>query len=187
MQALLGISTALDRVVTAVGQLFSWLFLATVVVICFDVVSRKFGFQIPEFGSTKLQEMEWHLHVAIFATWLGLCYLRNAHVRIDIATGHLPARRQAWIELIGCIVFALPYCLVVVYFGADFAWRSFLQNEFSDAPTGLPYRWIIKGVLFFGLCLLIAAVISVFFRKIVFLFGDEDQRRLAADPVKAGH
>ena len=30
------------------------------VVICFDVLSRKLGFQIPGMGSAPLQELEWH-------------------------------------------------------------------------------------------------------------------------------
>jgi TRAP-type mannitol/chloroaromatic compound transport system permease small subunit len=187
MQLLLGVSQGLHRIVAAFGALFSWLFIATMAVIVFDVVTRKFGFQIPGFGSTKLQEMEWHLHVAVFAPWLGLCYLHNAHVRIDVFTGNLPARTQAWIELVGCLVFAIPYCLVVFYFSGDFALLSFMQNESSDAPTGLPYRWIIKFVLFLGIVALLAAVISVFLRKLVYLFGPPELRELAADRRPGGH
>jgi TRAP-type mannitol/chloroaromatic compound transport system permease small subunit len=174
MQGLLRASDAIDSLLRVVGKAGAWLFVVTMIVICFDVVTRKIGYQIPGFGSTKLQELEWHLHTALFSAWLGLCYVYNAHVRIDVFTGNLAPRTHAWIELVGCLVFAIPYCLVVVYYGYLFANLSYLQNEFSDAPTGLPYRWIIKGILFIGTVLLIAAVFSVMFRRIAFLFGDSE-------------
>ena len=46
----------------------------------FDVVARKFGVQLPY---TKLQELEWHFHAAIFSLWMGYCYTINAHPRVD--------------------------------------------------------------------------------------------------------
>ena len=43
-------------------------------------LSRKFGFQMPGMGSTRLQELEWHLHTALFSFWLGIAYVKNAHI-----------------------------------------------------------------------------------------------------------
>jgi len=65
-----------------------------------------------DLGSSRLQELQWHLHGILFLTWIGYAYIRNAHVRIDILTGGLSQRRQAWLELIGCILFALPYLML---------------------------------------------------------------------------
>jgi len=180
MDALLRLSEGIDAALRWIGRISCWLLLGLAAVICFDVVSRKLGFQIPGFGSTKLQELEWHGHAALFSLWLGYAYVRNAHVRIDVATGPRTARTKAWIELLGVLVFALPYCFITVYFGYDFAERSFLQNESSDAPTGLPYRWIIKGVLFIGLVLLLSAVLSVAARTLAYLFGSPAVRTRAA-------
>ncbi|MCW5751716.1 MAG: TRAP transporter small permease subunit [Alphaproteobacteria bacterium] len=166
MQFLLKVADGIDAVLGVIGRIAVWLFIVCVVVICFDVVTRKVGFQIPGMGSTRLQELEWHIHAALFSFWIGLAYVRNAHVRIDIITSSLSRRKQAIIEVLGCIFFAIPYCMVVLYYSFDFAHRSFIQNEFSDAPTGLPYRWIIKGILFLGLVLLSSAVISVLIRRV---------------------
>jgi len=47
------------------------------------------------FGSTRIGELEWHLHAAIFSFWLGFAYIRNAHVRIDVVTSHLLPRAHA--------------------------------------------------------------------------------------------
>jgi TRAP-type mannitol/chloroaromatic compound transport system permease small subunit len=155
----------------------------------FDVLTRKFGFQLPQLGSTRLQELEWHLHTALFSFWLGTAYLKNAHVRIDILVTNTSPRKLAWIEFLGVLVFALPYCLVAIYFSYDFFNTAWQFNESSDSATGLPWRWIPKGVISIGLILLLAAVVSVALRLIVFLWGPARLRGAAgfagAKEVKA--
>jgi TRAP-type mannitol/chloroaromatic compound transport system permease small subunit len=183
MAALLALSRAIDAVLRTIAHIGAWFFLACIVTICFDVVTRKFGFQLNvagiDVGSTRLQELEWHFHAALFLTWIGYTYVRNAHVRIDILTGGLAARKQAWLELLGCLVFALPYLAVAVPFTHDFFMLSLRQWEGSNAPTGLPMRWIIKGFLYYGMLSVLFAVVSVMCRRIVFLFGTPEQAEAA--------
>ena len=180
MDRLLAASNVVDRVLERISTAVGWLFVACVVVICFDVLSRKFGYQIPGMGSTRLQELEWHLHAALFCFWLGTAYVKNAHVRIDIAVALAKPRTQAWIEFAGCLVFALPYCLIALYFSWDYTALAWRLNESSDSATGLPYRWIPKAFISIGLLLLLAAVISVLLRLIVYLYGPERLRRASA-------
>jgi TRAP-type mannitol/chloroaromatic compound transport system permease small subunit len=171
MERLLAISNAINAVLGKIAAAVGWLFLVAVVVIIFDVLSRKFGYQIPGMGSTRLQELEWHLHTALFSFWIGMGYVRNTHVRIDVALTKASPRTHALIELLGCIVFAIPYTVIAIYFAADFAWISFVDNEGSESANGLPWRWIPKGFLLIGLVLLLAGVLSVLMRVIVFLYG----------------
>lgn len=186
MGSLLAFSDTVDRWLERIARAFGWLFLVLVAVICFDVLTRKAGFQVPGFGSTPIQEMEWHLHGALFLFWLGYAYIRNVHVRIDVFTADLPARRQAWLEVFGIVLFAIPYCLVATWFAFWYAEVSFIQNESSDAPNGLPYRWVIKSCLFLGLLLMCFAVASVLVRRLVFLFGPPELAAKAASPA-VGH
>ncbi|MDE0718889.1 MAG: TRAP transporter small permease subunit, partial [Rhodospirillaceae bacterium] len=58
------------------------------IVIIFDVVSRRFFV----LGSTKLQELEWHLHTVLFIFCLGYAFLPNAHVRIDLFRSRISNR-----------------------------------------------------------------------------------------------
>lgn len=183
MQSLLSVSDAIDRVLARIAHLFGWLFIALVIVICFDVITRKVGFQLPIFGSTPLQELEWHIHGLLFLPWLGYCYIRNVHVRIDVFTANLGARKQAILEVFGILVFAIPYCLVATYFAFEFFEVSFMQGETSDAPNGLRFRWVLKGALFLGLVLLDLAVASVLMRKLVQLNGPPDLAARAATPA----
>jgi TRAP-type mannitol/chloroaromatic compound transport system permease small subunit len=186
MKILLAVSDRIDAVLHAVAMFFAWSFILCITAICFDVVSRKFGFQIPGFGSTRLQELEWHLHAVLFCTWLGYAYVRDAHVRIDVATISLSQRRKAWLELGGCLVFALPYLYVALPYAHQFFMVSLLQNEMSDTPTGLPYRWVVKGFLYLSFWGVLLAVISVALRRIVFLFGDPGTATRALAPRRPG-
>lgn len=180
MDRLLAISDTIAATLGKIGAAVGWLFLVATAVIIFDVLSRKFGYQIPGMGSTRLQELEWHLHTALFSFWIGVGYVRNTHVRIDVALTKASPRTHAWLELLGCIVFALPYTIIAIYFSADFAWISFVDNEGSESANGLPWRWIPKTFIFLGLVLLLAGVLSVLMRTIVFLFGPERLRAAAS-------
>lgn len=192
MRAMLRISSTIDAVLGTIARTFAWFLPVLVIVIVFDVITRKFGFQLNLFGldlgSTRLQELEWHFHSVIFLTWIGYCYIRNVHVRIDVFTGGLSQRQQAWFELFGCLVFAFPYVLTALPYAHDFFVTSFWQNESSAAPNGLPWRWIPKGFLYFSFISILLATISVFIRRFVFLFGSPDVAREAMpEPAQAAH
>jgi TRAP-type mannitol/chloroaromatic compound transport system permease small subunit len=180
MERLLVVSKAIERALYAISMAAGWLFVACALVIVFDVLTRKFGYQLPGMGSTRLQELEWHLHTALFSFWLGTAYIKNAHVRIDIAVANAAPRTQAWIEFVGVLVFALPYCLVAIYFSYDFFRIAWEFNEYSDSATGLPWRWIPKGIISLGLVLLLAAVVSVGLRLAVYLWGPSRLKPAAA-------
>ena len=140
-------------------------------VTCIDVMLRKFG--VMGFPYTKAQEMEWHLHTAIFSFWLGFNYAVNAHPRVDSYTDRrasaqgldrvrrLPGLRPALHRR-------------AVWYGWDLVRTAWVFNERSDSALGLPYRWIIKGILLPGFWLLLLGVVSVLLRLIVYLFGQQE-------------
>jgi TRAP-type mannitol/chloroaromatic compound transport system permease small subunit len=80
-------------------------------------------------------------------------------------------RGKAWVELIGCLLLALPYMTLVSYYSIDFVEASYRIGEQSDSTVGLTHRWIIKGIYAAGLWLVVFAILSVLLRVIVFLFG----------------
>lgn len=180
MDRLLVTSDAINALLHRVSMAAGWLFVVCTAVIVFDVTSRKFGFQLPGFGSTRLQELEWHLHTAIFTFWLGTAYVKNGHVRIDVLLANARPRTLAIIELLGCLVFAIPYCAIAIYFSVDFTWISFVDNESSPSANGLPWRFIPKSFILLGLILLLAGVLSVLMRVVVYLYGPERLREASA-------
>ncbi len=182
MQFLLTLSNYIEAMLKRIADAASWAFIACIVVITLDVITRKFGFQIPGFGSTRMQELEWHLHAILFCCWLGYAYILNGHVRIDVFTGGLTPRRKIVFELFCCIVFALPYLLVALPYAHDFFMTSYLQGESSEAPNGLAFRWISKGFLYFAFISVLLAVIAVIARCVVALFGHPELARRARTP-----
>ena len=94
MESLINLADRIERLLQRVASWGSWAFIACIVVITIDVITRKMGFQVPGLGSTRLQELEWQLHTLLFSTWLGYAYVRNAHVRIDVFTGGMEANRK---------------------------------------------------------------------------------------------
>jgi TRAP-type mannitol/chloroaromatic compound transport system permease small subunit len=189
----LRLSEALRRFVDGVGRFGSWLIIPTVLITVLDVIARKIvwhdasgeahGLQIwlvnsvsPIFGSTLLQELEWHFHTGLFALVLGYGYIYNAHVRVDLIRENLAFRKQAWLEFMGLTFFMLPYCAVIIWFAFDYAYASYEIHEISASTVGLTHRWIIKSVLVFGLIVAALAGIAVWLQVVVVLFGSEKER-----------
>jgi TRAP-type mannitol/chloroaromatic compound transport system permease small subunit len=172
MNALLNVSEVLRRLLERVALISGWLLVVMAVVTTFDVVARKFNVQLP---FTKLQELEWHFHAAIFSLWMGYCYTINAHPRVDSFTGRMSNRGRAWVELFGCVLLAFPYIALVAYYSIDFVALSYGLSEKSDSSVGLSHRWVIKLVFAFGLWLVVLGIVSVLLRVIVFLFSGKSE------------
>lgn len=177
MLRLLRTSNALGGIVEKIGRLAAWVAIALIVVILFDVVSRRFF----AMGSSKLQEFEWHLHTVLFMFCLGIGYIHDTHVRIDIIRERLGRRTRCWIEILGCILFLIPFCLVVIYYGAELTHRSWIKGEISSSATGLPFRWLIKSAIPIGMSVLLLSSVTVLLRQIVMLSKPE---LCAKDPAK---
>ena len=130
MDALLRFSEASRRLLEWIALTSGWLLVVMACVTTFDVIARKFGAQLPY---TKLQELEWHFHAAIFSLWMGYCYTINAHPRVNSFTEHLTYRSRAWMELGGCLILALPYVALVAYYSIDFVVHSY--QLWASSPT----------------------------------------------------
>lgn len=167
METLLQLSRALENVTSKIAKIAVWLIFALMLVIVSDVVLRHW-FVI---GSTKLQELEWHLHGAAFLLCLGWAYSNNAHVRIELFSEKLSLKKRAYIELLGIALFLVPYIMAVLVFGFDYAAFSWEYGESSASATGLPYRWIIKSTILVGFSLLGLAALSRLLQTFLFLFA----------------
>jgi len=85
-------------------------------------------------------------------------------------------RSRVWVELVGAVLFMVPYCYVVMNYGIENTLRSWTIGESSAATTGLPNRFIIKAMLPFGFALIALAGMSVALKCVVYLFGPPSLR-----------
>ena len=56
MRALLSVSDAIDYALGRIAYVFGWLFLVLVAVICWDILTRKIGFQLPRLRSPPVPQ-----------------------------------------------------------------------------------------------------------------------------------
>ena len=103
IKILLNISGSLEKIVSIFGRLGSWLAIPLITIIIFDIITRRFFV----LGSTKLQEMEWHLHTTLFLLVLGYAYLKDAHVRIEIVREKYSLKVKALLETLGIMIFLI--------------------------------------------------------------------------------
>jgi len=180
----LRVSDGLRGFVDVVGRSASWLFVPLILVTVFDVTARKLVWiQIwlvanlgGIFGSTLLQELEWHFHTALFALVLGYGYIWNTHVRVDLVRENLAFRKKAWLEFLGLTIFMIPFCLIVIWFAFIYAYDSWAIHEISASQVGLTNRWIIKSILVIGLIVAALSGVAVWLQVAIVLWGPQDIR-----------
>lgn len=161
------LSQWIDRLSDISGALSAWLIFLMVMVICYDVAMR----YIFNSGSVAMQELEWHLFALSFLLAAGYTLKQDKHVRVDILfhSNKLNDRQRAWINIIGTCLFLVPFCLLIIVSGWDFASNSFFYQEGSPDPGGLPYRFILKGALVLGFVILLLQGIAELIKNILAL------------------
>ncbi len=136
------------------GAMAAMVFLPGLILVSIiDITGRRFL----QYSSTPLQELAWHFFFACVMFALGYTYIKDRHVRVDILRERLKARWKARLERGLLIIFLLPMCLILIWFGSRMTWLSYLQDEGSRAALGLSARWIIKAALPVGALLLFMA------------------------------
>jgi len=162
-------SLRVDGWINAFGRALSWLWLVLLCVIVLNVVLRyAFGE-----GRVEFEEIQWHLYSAGFLLGMSFAYAGDNHVRVDVIHERLSARHQAWIELYGILLFLLPFIALILIYSLPFVADSYAFGEVSQAPGGLPLRWLIKAALPLGFGLLLLTTIARLNRVWVFLFGSK--------------
>lgn len=160
------ISKRIDPILVWTGHSISWVWLLLLFTIVFNVVLRYvFGE-----GRIELEEIQWHIYSVGFLLGIGYTFQVDGHVRVDVIHERLPERLQAWLELYGILLCVLPFTALVLIFSAPFIATSYELGEVSASPGGLPFRWLIKSVLFIGFALLLLAAISRLSRIWAYLF-----------------
>lgn len=150
------LSRLIDPVLQRIGDAVSWLWLVLMLTILCNVVLRyAFGE-----GRVELEEIQWHLYAVGFLLGLAYALKSDTHIRVDVLHERFPPRLRHWIELYGIVLLLLPFIAVVLAFSIPFVSASFALGETSQAPGGLPLRWLIKAALPCGFALLLAAALS---------------------------
>ena len=70
------------------------------------------------------QEAVLWLHSLVFLFGAALALKRDAHVRVDLVYQRLSPRGRAIADLVGTLLFLLPFCVFLVYISLDYVAAS---------------------------------------------------------------
>lgn len=140
-----------------VGRAAAWLATVLVVLVCGRVLGRAIFDSEPVW----LPELEWHLFAMIFLLGAGYTLKHDKHVRVDLFYAKFSKKDQALVNLIGGILFLIPWCFLIMFVSYDYALGSFKILEGSPNPNGLPFRFIIKFTITAGASLLLLQALAM--------------------------
>jgi len=164
----------IDRFSTWSGRVLQWLTLAMVGIGAFNAIARYLDkYTGLGLSSNTWLELQWYLFSIVFLLGAAYTLREDAHVRVDVLYGTLSKRGKAWIDLLGTMLFLVPFCLLVLYMSWDFVINSWATWEQSSDPGGLA-RYPIKTMIPLALLLVLVQGSAVVIRAIAVLRGLDD-------------
>jgi TRAP-type mannitol/chloroaromatic compound transport system permease small subunit len=137
------LADAIDRTIAAIGRAAAWCCLY-VVLAEFAVVFMRYALGM---GSIKLQESVLYAHAGLFMLAAAWTLQADGHVRVDIFYAELKPRARAAIDLLGALLFLLPFAAVLTMLSAPYADRSWAILEHSPEANGLPFVYLFKTLI----------------------------------------
>jgi len=139
-----------DRIIRFVGEHVSWLCFGLVLLICVDVLFR----YLFHFSVAWMTELEWHFFGLIFLLGSPYALEKDKHVRVDLFYAKFGKREKAQVNVVGTLVFLIPWSFTMCWFSVRYAFESFRIRESSPDPGGLPALYPIKMAMALGFALL---------------------------------
>ena len=124
---------------------------------------------------TPTTELQWYLFSLIFLLGAAYGLKHDVHVRVDVLYSQLNPKNRAWIDLVGHVLFLIPFCIVMLYVSWPAVQNSLSIREISPDPGGLP-RYPIKMVILLSFVLLVGQGYSQILKQLHILRGDADQQ-----------
>ena len=171
MDAALRLSKLVDSLNRVIARAMGWALFLMVLVGAYNAIARSLekGLGL-SLSSNAYIEAQWYLFSLVFLLGAPYALRSNAHVRVDVLYGEHPARWKAWTDLIGGVLFLIPFCLFAIWISWDFVSNSIAVGELSPDPGGLP-RWPLKLVVPISFALLCLQGASEVVKRVAFLCG----------------
>jgi len=132
-----------SRFIGRLGRTVSWLTLA-MVLLTFAIVILRYGLNE---GWIWLQESVTYLHAMVFMIAAAWAFQTDDHVRVDIYYRDRSDRDKAWVNLVGTLIFLLPFCIFLILIGWDYVLASWAIKEGSREAGGLPLVYLLKSLI----------------------------------------
>jgi TRAP-type mannitol/chloroaromatic compound transport system permease small subunit len=144
----IGVAEAIDTFIDRLGMITAWTSFALVLVMATNVLLR----YLFSTGSVWAQELEWHLLVPISLLGMSYALRHGEHVRVDIFFARYPQRTKIIVELLTAVT-SLVISLIIIKLSWTYVLQSYVQDEGSANPGGIPYRYALKALIPIGFAL----------------------------------
>jgi len=153
-------SARVDALNDAIGGAIHWLVVLMVLVGAASTVvrysSRRLGLTL---NLTPATEAQWYLFSVIFLLGAAYALRHDVHVRVDVLYERLAPKARAWVDLVGTLVFLVPFSLLMLWVSFPSVRSSWQVRETSPDPGGLP-RYPIKALILISFALLLLQAMS---------------------------
>ena len=147
----------------------AWLLLF-MTVLCFMVVVLRY---VLEINWVWAQELVVYSHGLLFMLCVGYTLLQEGHVRVDIFYRDFSPRRKAAVDIMGVLLFLVPFCLLVLFYSIPYVITSWQNWEGSPQADGLPLVFLLKTAIIIMPLLLLLQGGALGIRSFLVLFGKE--------------
>ncbi|MEO0627880.1 MAG: TRAP transporter small permease subunit [Bacteroidota bacterium] len=126
----------IDRLNRWFFKMVSWLCVALISLVIIEVVLR-----LPplRYSHAWLGELQWQLFALIFLFGSPHALFKERHVRVDLFYERFSPRDKAWVNLVGSLLFLLPWCAMLIWFCTAFAYQAWLVGERSSDAVLISY------------------------------------------------
>ena len=171
MQILRRFTKLIDALNNKIGSVIRWLSLGMVLLGAGTALLRYFSRGLGlSMNLTPATELQWYFFSLIFLLGAAYGLNQNVHVRVDVLYEKLSAKGRAWIDLVGSLLFLLPFSIVMLYVSWPAVRSSFSIREMSPDPGGLP-RWPSKIVILVSFVLLLLQGLSQIVKQVDIIRG----------------
>jgi len=181
MKTLRWLSARIDGLNAAIGGIIRWLALVMVLIGAIGAILRYFSRGLGlALNLTPAIEAQWYLFSLIFLMGAAYGLNENVHVRVDVMYERYPERVRGWIDLLGTLLFLIPFSSMMLWVSFPTVKASFDVREMSPDPGGLP-RWPIKALILVSFVLLLLQSISQIVRHVDRIRGVPQETSSDAD------
>ena len=175
MSSLQRVAAMIDRLNDRIGAAIQWLALLMVLVGAFNAVARyTTRYTGLALSSNAYLDLQWYFFTLIFLLGAGYGLHHDYHVRVDVVYEKMGDKAKAWVDLIGTVLFLIPFSAVMLWVSWRPVWNSWAIRESSPDPGGLP-RYPIKAVILVAFLLLLLQGLSHALKQVDVLWGSRSE------------
>lgn len=110
----------------------------------FTIVILRYGFEV---SATPIRDAVVYFHGILILLGISFTLQADQHVRVDLLYSRMSDQRKRVVNLIGCLAFLIPLCIVILVVSIPYVSASWRILERSAEVDGLPGIFLFKTLL----------------------------------------